>query len=469
METTTQKNSAVVKKIDFNPEWIIGSSRNMTGLLDKFKPKFASLLPAHLSPKRLVATAVSAAYKNEKILECTSGSIVDSVTRAAELGLDCSGTLGLAYLVPYWNKKRGAREAQLIIGFRGFVLLAIQSGEVKRIDAEVVYTNDVWQYEKGSSPVVKWAPDYRDRGEPWLVYALAEMRTGAIQAVVMTVQEVQKIRSQSKAKDSGPWVDYWDEMAKKTAVRRLAKMLPLSNDRLNLAMATNDLEFDFDADTNSYKIDQKAAVRDLNNDLLGAPAKPPAIDDGADVRVEDSVKVEGAALSRPVQQAVEASGFDPATLEADGAGALAMPPKPDEEPAAAEEDETKFYQTGDALDDFLSQFFEDPDLRLEVVLKAIDHKPISMSDLTLVQRKRTYKCVKKAYERLRGGAEDPNYEVTKFFVWAMNSKSDVKGTAGVNRNIPVYRDYVSSQQSSAEAAPPAEAPKQELEPFNDQC
>ena len=56
------------------------------------------------------------------------------------------------------------------------------------------------------------------------------MKSGEKQTAVMTCAEVDAIRNKSRAGKSGPWVDHWGEMAKKTAVRRLSKMLPLSSE-----------------------------------------------------------------------------------------------------------------------------------------------------------------------------------------------------------------------------------------------
>ena len=67
-----------------------------------------------------------------------------------------------------------------------------------------------------------------DRGPVTHVYAVARLVGGGFQFDVMSRAEIEAVRSQSKAGTKGPWVTHWDEMAKKTVIRRLFKLLPVS-------------------------------------------------------------------------------------------------------------------------------------------------------------------------------------------------------------------------------------------------
>lgn len=60
------------------------------------------------------------------------------------------------------------------------------------------------------------------------VYAVAVLKGGGVQFEVMSRAEVEAVRAQSKAGKSGPWVTHWDEMARKSVVRKLFKYLPVS-------------------------------------------------------------------------------------------------------------------------------------------------------------------------------------------------------------------------------------------------
>jgi recombination protein RecT len=120
------------------------------------------LLPAHMRNdvmvNRMNRLALTGIMRSPKLFECTPVSIVKGVMDAAALGLDCSGLLGSAYLVPYRNKKTGKYEAQLIPGYRGFIDLAYRRGKVKGINAAVVYGGDDFQFQFGLNPRLDHIP-----------------------------------------------------------------------------------------------------------------------------------------------------------------------------------------------------------------------------------------------------------------------------------------------------------------------
>ena len=78
-----------------------------------------------------------------------------------------------------------------------------------------------------TTPHIKHKPALDNRGKPILAYSVAQFRDGTLSRDVMTVAEIEKRRDVSRAKDGGPWVDWWDEMACKTVAKHHAKMLPM--------------------------------------------------------------------------------------------------------------------------------------------------------------------------------------------------------------------------------------------------
>jgi len=125
-------------------------------------------------------------------------------------------------LIPY------GKEATLIIDYKGLVELIRRSGDVVSIRSETVCEKDEFEWTNGE---VKHSVNWReDRGKMQAVYAEAIMKSGEKQTATMTMAEVEAIRKRSRAGSSGPWVTDFPEMAKKTVVRRLSKMLPLSSE-----------------------------------------------------------------------------------------------------------------------------------------------------------------------------------------------------------------------------------------------
>lgn len=107
--------------------------------------------------------------------------------------------------------------------------LARRSGQIQSIGAYVVHEADDFEYELGLHPDIHHKPSpLADRGPVTYVYAVAVLKGGGVQFEVMSRAEVEAIRKQSKAGNSGPWVTHWEEMARKSVVRKLFKYLPVS-------------------------------------------------------------------------------------------------------------------------------------------------------------------------------------------------------------------------------------------------
>jgi recombination protein RecT len=105
------------------------------------------------------------------------------------------------------------------------------SGELASISAHVVYANDEFRYELGDNENIVHRPCLTgNRGEAIAAYAIAKTKDNAIYREVMSVEEIEQVRSVSRAKDAGPWSTWWGEMARKTVTRRLCKRLPSSAD-----------------------------------------------------------------------------------------------------------------------------------------------------------------------------------------------------------------------------------------------
>lgn len=196
---------------------------NLKGLLEKMSGQIAAVLPKHVTPERLIKVVMTAALKSPQLYDCSRESIMQSVMLAAQLGLDCGGALGSAYLVPYKTT------CQLIIGYRGMIDLARRSGQIESINARAVFKGDEFVYEFGLNDNLRHVPMVEPSAQGLThVYCVAKFKDGGYHLEVMTRKEVDAIRQRSKASGSGPWVTDYVEMAKKTVIRRAFKYLPMS-------------------------------------------------------------------------------------------------------------------------------------------------------------------------------------------------------------------------------------------------
>jgi recombination protein RecT len=252
-----------------NQNQIQQAKKNLEGLLrrEEFQRSLADVAPKHITKERIVKLALVAASRQPKLFECTPQSFLQSVMKSAELGLDCVGTLGQGYLVPYYNGKIKAFECQFIVGYQGLIELARRSGNISRIESRVVYEKDEFVVEYGLEPKLIHKPYLGgDRGKIVCVYAIAELKDGSRQVEVMTLDEVERIRDRSKAKDGGPWITDFAEMARKTVIRRLAKYLPLSPE-LAKAIETDDQQFDYHGAPLDVAADIQAGIDGLKKRL----------------------------------------------------------------------------------------------------------------------------------------------------------------------------------------------------------
>lgn len=211
----------------------------LSAYLNKAKPQLAMAVPKHMTPERVIRVAITAVQRTPALLECSPLSICGAVMQAAELGLELSGVLGQAYLIPRNNKHTQQKEANFQIGYRGLIALAHRSGRVSSFAARIVYPTDEFKFSYGTNPHIEHVPS-GDEGEWTYVYAVLIEKDGGKDFEVMSRRQVLAHRDRYALKPKyGEWV--WDtaldEMAKKTVIRKLSKRAPLSIEFTTAVMA----------------------------------------------------------------------------------------------------------------------------------------------------------------------------------------------------------------------------------------
>ncbi len=197
--------------------------------MDKRMAVMDTSLAAGIDPQRLKNVALATFTKRPELWDCDPVSIARAIVECGQAGLEPTGLLGGAYLVPFFNSKTGKQEAQLIIGYRGLAMLAMRSGLLRRIEARVVHAKDEFAYQFGIDPILSHRPLLaEDTGNVVYAYAVAFYRDGDPQFDVMSLAEIEVIHRRSKSPDKGPWITDFEEMCKKTVLRRLSKLLPLT-------------------------------------------------------------------------------------------------------------------------------------------------------------------------------------------------------------------------------------------------
>ncbi len=208
--------------------------------LSQYAEQIARAMPNGGKPDLIIQAAVFQISMNPALKECSVQSLIGSVLHTSILGLNPA--LGQCHYIPRRNGQTGQTDCQFQIDYKGLITLAYRSGQVRTIFAEVVRRGDVFEFERGTTPKIKHIPDLEAGGETYAVYAVVEFSTGAREFVVMGKSEVEKRRlaSPSQRGDAaGVWAKWGDEMWKKTALRQLLKIVPLSNTTVS-AIATDE-------------------------------------------------------------------------------------------------------------------------------------------------------------------------------------------------------------------------------------
>ena len=205
--------------------------KSMQAYIKSMEGEIKKALPSVITPERFTRMVLSAISVNPKLASCTPKSFLGAMMSAAQLGLEPNTPLGQAYLIPYNNK--GTLEVQFQIGYKGLLDLAYRSGEVDIIQAHIVYENDTFECEYGLNPTLKHIPADSKKGEPVKVYAVFRTKTGGFGFEVMSMDEIREHAakySQTYGSKYSPWTNTFEEMAKKTVLKKVLKYAPMKSE-----------------------------------------------------------------------------------------------------------------------------------------------------------------------------------------------------------------------------------------------
>ena len=208
-----------------------GEKKTITDLIKIMEPEIKKALPSVLTPERFTRMVLSALSTNPKLGACTPKSFLGAMMTAAQLGVEPNTPLGQAYLIPYRN--HGTDEVQFQLGYKGMLDLAYRSGDVSTVQAHTVCENDRFEYALGLDPKLEHVPARTNRGNPIYYYAVIRMKDGGFCFSVMSKEEVEahaKKYSQAYSSSYSPWKTNFDEMAKKTVLKKALKYAPMKTD-----------------------------------------------------------------------------------------------------------------------------------------------------------------------------------------------------------------------------------------------
>ena len=218
------------------------TSTTITTFYENNKDAISAILPAHLHPERILKIAFRIVRTTPRLLECSTQGLFGAIVQCAQLGLEPNTPMGHAHIIPFHNARENKTDVQVIVGYRGLIDLARRSGQIISIASHAVRAEDKFRWEYGLDEQLSHRPAPNNRGEITHFYAVARLKDGGYAFEVMTRDEIERIRETTRSYRTdkkygrqGIWEMHFEEMGRKTVIRRLFKFLPVS---IELATAT---------------------------------------------------------------------------------------------------------------------------------------------------------------------------------------------------------------------------------------
>lgn len=239
--------------------------------------------------------AMQVLQSNDGLMKCHPDSLRNAVINIASIGLSLNPAKKQAYLVP-----RGG-VAVLDISYIGLVQLATDSKGIRYVCADVVRKTDTFIYKgKDERPTHEFnafdSPS--KRGEIIGVYCYARLQGGDYLTEIMSRDDIDKVRNASAAANSPAWKNWYEEMAKKSIIKRAHKLWPKTDPRLQEAIhALNEFEGLADKNGSNEEITMpkrssaKPPVDAEFEEVPGAKSDSPAEQGGDALATEGQVKV----------------------------------------------------------------------------------------------------------------------------------------------------------------------------------
>lgn len=199
-----------------------------------------------------MSTIINEYSNNPTLLKCTPKSVIGASLVSASLNLLVNSSLGFAYLVPYKNK--GTYEAQLQIGYKGYIQLALRTQKYKTINVTAVHEN---QFESFNRLTEELVANFEEAGNGKIVgYAgYLKLLSGFEKMVYWTKEEVEAhAKEYSIAYSRGyncPWKTNYKSMALKTVLKDMLKKWGIMTTKMAIAQDADQKVFK-DIDSGEY-------------------------------------------------------------------------------------------------------------------------------------------------------------------------------------------------------------------------
>ena len=222
---------------------------------------------------RFIASIVSAVQANSDLQECTNPSILSAALLGESLKLSPSPQLGQYYMVPFKNNKKGCKEAQFQLGYKGYIQLAIRSGQYKKLNVLAIKEGELVRFDPLNEEIeVNLIDDEEAREEAKTIgyYTMFEYTNGFRKAMYwskkkMEAHALKYSKGYAAKKGYTFWEKDFDGMAYKTMLRQLISKWGIMSIDMQNAMES-DMAVIYEDGTKDYvdTVSEENIVADQN-------------------------------------------------------------------------------------------------------------------------------------------------------------------------------------------------------------
>lgn len=199
---------------------------------------------------QFMTSVINLVNGDTNLQKCDQMSVVSSAMVAAALDLPIDQNLGYAWVVPYGNK------ATFQIGYKGYVQLALRTGQYKNINVIEVYEGELQSFNRLTEEMEL---DFDSKVSDKVIgyVGFFELINGFQKTIYWTADQIEK-HKQKFSKTGFAWKDNYDAMAKKTVLRNMLNKWGILSIDMQKAVTTDGNPVKQDEDTESLVIDQEA-------------------------------------------------------------------------------------------------------------------------------------------------------------------------------------------------------------------
>lgn len=244
----------------------------LAGQLQRMAPEYQAAMPKGREATQLIRDAMTCLRTIKDLDKCEPTSVLGALMTCAQLDLRPGvAGLGHAWPLPFWDGKTQGLKAQLVIGYKGYIELGYRSGKLAGIASRIVYENELDDFEfiyREDGDILTHKPSYRGlRGEIVCFYSTARIIGGGYNLTEPVSREEMEAHREKYAprdrnkKMTGPWVNHFPAMGKKTMILRNFANLPKSAEMYIAMEADNGIRVNLAPEANAAEVTEHRIVR----------------------------------------------------------------------------------------------------------------------------------------------------------------------------------------------------------------